>query len=85
MSQLPPRSEARARLTADVFRAALDVVNGNGLSGTPPAVLGRSLTEEDVRLGLEDAYRALARQAPNGIERIKLVDRANHVRPRTLT
>jgi serine/threonine-protein kinase PknG len=85
VAHLPQRSEARARLTAEVFRAALDVVRVNGTAGTPPTVLGRPLTEEDVRLGLEDAYRTLARLAPNGADRIALVDRANHVRPRTLT
>ncbi len=53
--------------------------------GAPTTVLGRPLTEPDVRLGLEDAYRALAQRAPDGAERIALVDQANAVRPRTLT
>jgi serine/threonine-protein kinase PknG len=35
-------------------------------------------------LGLERAYRTLARLAPSAEERIRLIDRANQARPRTL-
>ena len=37
-----------------------------------------------MRLGLEAAYRSLARQAPSTGQKIGLVDRANKVRPRTV-
>ena len=46
VAQLPQRSEARARLTAEVFRVALDVVRNNGLVGTPPTVLGVEIQPE---------------------------------------
>jgi serine/threonine-protein kinase PknG len=46
-------------------------------------VFGVSLTDRDIRLGLEDSLRQLARSAPNTAQRIALVDRANAVRPRT--
>ena len=47
-------------------------------------VLGCRLVEDELRFGLERAYRALARLADSTPERIRLVDRANSVRPRTL-
>jgi serine/threonine-protein kinase PknG len=40
--------------------------------------------ERDVRFALEDAYREMARAA-HGPEKIRLVDQANAVRPRTRT
>ena len=46
-------------------------------------VFGVPLTDTDIRLGLEDSYRQLARLAPTTAERIVLVDKANSVRPRT--
>ena len=57
-------------------------------AGTLPAsattsFLGRPLTEDHVRVGLEQSYRTLARLA-DGDERIALVDQANRIRPRTL-
>jgi serine/threonine-protein kinase PknG len=64
-----------------VLEAALPLVKAQSDDST--VVLGCSLTEEGVRRGLEDSYRALAR-ATAGQERIKLVDRANRVRPRSL-
>jgi serine/threonine-protein kinase PknG len=44
--------------------------------------LGRPLEENGIRLGLERAYRELARLA-SGEDKIRLVDRANEVRPLT--
>jgi serine/threonine-protein kinase PknG len=85
VDRLSLRGEARARLVSEVLGAALDVVQSDGLTDPPPVVLGRPLTEDDVRLGLEETFRTLARLAPTGTERIDFVDRANHVRPRTLT
>jgi serine/threonine-protein kinase PknG len=47
-------------------------------------VLGRTLTERDLRLGLERAYRLLASLESDTYARYTLVDRANAVRPRTM-
>ncbi len=52
-----------------------------GWSGT---ILGQRLTERELRLGLERAYRVLAHLTDDVDERIALVERANSVRPRTL-
>ena len=48
-------------------------------------VLGTRFDENGVRLGLEDTYRSLARHSPVGLQRIAFVDRANAVRPRSIT
>lgn len=48
-------------------------------------VLGYELEERDVRFGLERCYRTLARLAGTTADRVELVDRANAIRPRTLT
>jgi serine/threonine-protein kinase PknG len=47
-------------------------------------LLGEPVTEVRLRLGLERAYRVLARLASSPEERINLIDRANEARPRTL-
>jgi serine/threonine-protein kinase PknG len=48
-------------------------------------VAGHALVERDLRTGLESTYREMARMASTTSERIRLVDSANHVRPRTWT
>jgi serine/threonine-protein kinase PknG len=84
--RLPLDDKRRAALYVDVLQAALVCLQaGVTTPGQPPIVLGRPLTERDVRLGLEAALRSLARHTTTAGERIALVDRANRVRPRTLT
>ncbi|OHV28401.1 serine/threonine protein kinase [Parafrankia soli] len=74
----------RVALTRDLLRCALDLL----LAGdTPPdpdvEVAGTRLREDDLRFGLERAYRELATLARSAQERYDLVDLANAVRPRT--
>ena len=95
-------AEHRARLSVEMFRAALGLL-GVAPEGTPgirsarqrlpvqrpgtasvTRVLGRRLTERDIRLGLEAAYRQLAAAQTDTLARYALVDRANAVRPRTM-
>ncbi|HEX9335200.1 MAG TPA: tetratricopeptide repeat protein [Pseudonocardiaceae bacterium] len=81
-------AERRTRLAADVLTAAVDWVRagrpGNtGMSAS--RVLGCTLDERGLRLGLEGCYRLLARLANTLAERVELVDRANAIRPRTMT
>jgi len=83
IDELPP-GESRARLTASTLEFALEVVRERG-DDASAQVLGRELTETDVRFGLEAAYRAWARFAATASERIALVDRANAARPLTVT
>ncbi|GAA1201190.1 serine/threonine-protein kinase [Prauserella alba] len=77
-------AERRTRLAIEVLSAALDWVGANERSaGT--RVLGCGLDDRDVRLGLESHHRSLARLVSTAAERIELVDKANALRPRTLT
>jgi serine/threonine-protein kinase PknG len=79
-------AEQRNRLSAEVLEAALRLTLVGKIGGDRGAtVLGRRLVERDLRLGLEQSYRALARRAPTRAERIRLVDEANRTRPRTWT
>jgi serine/threonine-protein kinase PknG len=77
-------TEERARLGARVFEVALAVVLREGDHPDAPGILGRAHTETDLRFGLEDAYRTLARFAPTRRQRATWVDRANAARPRTV-
>jgi serine/threonine-protein kinase PknG len=86
-------TERRARLAVEMFMAALAWLNATA-GGQPrrpvPAqaaagkLLGQSLTEREVRFGLERAYRVLAAQETDPLARYALVDQANAVRPRTV-
>lgn len=84
--------ERRELLEAEVLEAALACMPATGGAGSngataPPAadtLLGVRLTERDLRIGLEQAYRTLAHLAPDGARRIALVRQANRVRPWTL-
>jgi serine/threonine-protein kinase PknG len=84
--RLPLDDKSRAALYVDVLQAALlHLQAGPTPIGQPAVLLGRPLTERNVRFGLEASLRSLARHAATTSERIMLVDRANRVRPRTLT
>ncbi len=76
-------TERRLALNTEILEAALDAING-GTAPTGGLLLGRPITERDIRLGLEQAYRRLARLESLRSDRVALIDRANQVRPRTL-
>ncbi|WP_030911719.1 serine/threonine-protein kinase [Streptomyces sp. NRRL F-5126] len=79
------------RLSTEVLGTALDWVISGGRGGRATApqeaaattLLGSRLDERSLRFALERSYRALARLAQRGEERIELVERANRFRPRT--
>ncbi|MET9729296.1 tetratricopeptide repeat protein [Streptomyces sp. NPDC006458] len=78
----------REQLSAEVLGCALDWILSGGQGSAPHAaggrtLLGSGLDERGLRFGLERSYRALARLARGGEERIDLVERANRYRPRT--
>jgi len=76
--------EQHARLTADLLRSALDLVARDRSAEDPSVTLGgRPLVESELRVGLERTYRSLAAVAASASERVRLVDEANRVRPRT--
>ncbi|MFJ6944700.1 tetratricopeptide repeat protein [Streptomyces wuyuanensis] len=75
----------RERLSTEVLGTALDWVLSGSVGARPArtVLLGSELDERGLRFGLERSFRVLARLAPNGEERIELVERANRYRPRT--
>jgi len=76
--------EQRARLRGAILSSAMRLHSGNGAS--PDVQLaGHRLNDRDLRTGLEEVNRELARLATDPAERIRLVDEANRVRPRTWT
>ncbi|HWD01992.1 MAG TPA: tetratricopeptide repeat protein [Amycolatopsis sp.] len=78
--------ERHTRLSAEVLEAAYDWLRADSSKPSDSTkVLGYALEERDVRFGLERCYRSLARLAGSAEDRISLVDRANSIRPRTLT
>lgn len=77
--------ERQARLTVEMLEAALAWVTAGYTLPPDARVLGHEPHEKGLRLGLERAYRTLAQLAADPPTRIALVDRANAVRPRTLT
>jgi serine/threonine-protein kinase PknG len=78
--------EQRVRLAGELLETALRLAqNGAAPSSRGASLLGHKLVERDLRLGVERSYRTLARGAASRGERIRLVDRANQMRPRTWT
>lgn len=74
----------RYRLTKQVLETALHLVTSRALSpAASVAILSIPLEELYLRKGLEKALRDMAHLA-TGDEKIRLVDEANQVRPRTL-
>jgi serine/threonine-protein kinase PknG len=85
-----------AQLSVEMYLTALEFLNVevDGPRTTPARIprapvpdarlLGAALTEHEMRLGLEKAYRTLASLESDTRARYALVDRANAVRPRTM-
>ncbi|WP_245614234.1 serine/threonine-protein kinase [Actinokineospora inagensis] len=89
LERLALDAERRTQLSAELLEAAYGWVQA-GKPGASPAnakrtVLGCELSERELRFGLERCYRALARLAGSPEQRHALVDKANAIRPRTLT
>jgi serine/threonine-protein kinase PknG len=85
LERLALDAERRTKLSAEVLEAAYGVVKDRNGQPSTASVLGCKLNEREVRFGLERCYRALARLAGSAEQRIELVDRANAIRPRTVT
>jgi serine/threonine-protein kinase PknG len=87
LERLALDAERRTQLSVEVLEAAYGWVRAGRPGGghTGGQVLGCDLSERELRFGLERCYRALARLAGTPEQRHELVDRANAIRPRTLT
>jgi serine/threonine-protein kinase PknG len=78
--------ERRAGLTLRVLIGALALVDADGAGDAAGAtILGVGLSDHQLRLGIERGYRTLAHLTEDREERIRIVDDANAVRPRTWT
>jgi len=75
---------SRVQLNSQIIRTALELVCQRKLRPDKSVqVLGCKLNEMDLRLGLERTLRSMA-QLVTGQERVRLIDQANQIRPRTL-
>jgi serine/threonine-protein kinase PknG len=74
----------RFSIAGAIFGTALRLLSAGQLKPAPDIkLLGYGLDDRGLRLGLEHAYRNLARLTDNEGEKIKLVDMANKARPKT--
>ena len=77
-------NDRRHMFVARILTGCLHRVGSDGPQpGT--AILEHNLEEKALRLGLERTYRELARTTPGRSERIAYIDRANDIRPWTVT
>ncbi len=71
-------------LSSEIYTAAVEQMGSKaGQTTKSLKILGQPLEERPLRTGLESSLRSMARFL-SGAERIRLVDEANAVRPRTL-
>jgi serine/threonine-protein kinase PknG len=84
LSALSLTAEVSNSLRVQYLSEVLTELETKRISPDPTRKLfGSALTDIDIRLGLEESLRQLARSAPTPAQRIALVDKANSVRPRT--
>lgn len=73
----------RAEISVDVYRKAIARIEKDG--PTPGERIGAyAVTADGARSGLEAALRALADATENPLERMRLIDEANEIRPWSL-
>lgn len=73
-------------LSAELFLAAISQLETNGFKASGAGkILGQALEADALREGAERELRSCARYAKTREDKIAFVDRANEVRPRTLT
>ena len=74
----------RALLAVDVFEHAIAGLRQGTVVPNSMSVLGHRVNEVSLLKAIEQSYRTRARMATTDSDRIRLVDLANHYRPRTL-
>jgi serine/threonine-protein kinase PknG len=83
VEHLPIAPLDRQQLVTKVLTEALERVHGG--PGDPSIqIAGVPATERNLRIAAEQSYRALAELTSDRSERVRLVDAANAVRPRTM-
>jgi serine/threonine-protein kinase PknG len=72
----------RAQLDVELLEGALNGIRSGKVKSDPNVrINGLHLQDRSLRRGLEAAYRRLAELTPDDLDRYRLVDRANAVRP----
>ncbi|HEY2984663.1 MAG TPA: tetratricopeptide repeat protein [Jatrophihabitantaceae bacterium] len=84
VEKVPIDPRERQQLVVKVLTQALEHVRQTGRPEPQTRIAGVPATERDLRTGAEQAYRQLASLTPDRLERVRLVDAANAVRPRSL-
>jgi serine/threonine-protein kinase PknG len=84
LARIPIDPLDRQQLVVRVLNLALEHVRNTGRDEPSVRVASVPAAERDLRQGLERAYRELAALTSDRAERVRLVDAANDVRPRTL-
>ena len=84
VEKVPIDPRERQQLVVKVLTQALEHVRQTGRPEPQTRIAGVAATERDLRTGAEQAYRQLASLTPDRLERVRLVDAANAVRPRSL-
>jgi len=75
---------AGVSLVIDLYDTAVTLVGSKKVAGSSSVqLLGQPLLEHNLRLGLEKAYRDMAKLENDPAKKIGLVDKANEVRPYT--
>ena len=86
IESVPMDGTTRQQYTVRILEHALSVVRSNpATAARAPRSARYDASEVGIRAGLERAYRALARDAPDLEARVDLVNQANAVRTWTLT
>ncbi len=84
VERVPIDPRERQQVVVTVLNRALQQVHRSGQEEPQTRIAGVPATERDLRSGAEAAYRHLAALTTDRSERVRLVDAANAVRPRTL-
>ena len=82
VADLPIDPRDRQEVVVEVLKTALEEVQANGPE-PGVTIAGIPATERTLRAGAEQAYRDLAMLTTTRADRIRLVDQANAIRPRT--
>ncbi len=78
LSETEPRA---LQMRAFVLGTALDWLRSGATPAATDPILGQVFDQEDLRTGIEEALRELARHSPRRRHRYTLVDLANSIRP----
>ncbi len=83
MQRLKLDAAQRANLAADIYKRALSGIQSGRIHSGQRTLLDAQLDPQSLRQSLSETYREQARLTNDDDERIRLIDAANEIRPRT--